>query len=105
MRFIQCDNKATPKSGQCCEYPFTTAVAEKIQDTSVLVHELVGCRSLDECTRFHSDSLSCLLTGFYGFIPQNDLFTDINHFTLPQNCVMNIQLFIVATPHSPTVNI
>lgn len=77
--------KATPKGGQCCKYPFTTAVAEKIQDTFVPVQKVVGCRSMDECTRFPPDSLSFLLTGYYGFIPLKDLFTDMNQSSLPQN--------------------
>ena len=90
--------KATPKGGQCCKYPFTTAVAEKTQDTLVPVHKVVGCRSMDECTRFPPDSLSFLPTGYYGFIPLDDLFTDINQFVLPRESTLNIHLFYVANP-------
>lgn len=97
--------KATPKGGQCSKYPFTTAVAEKTQDTLVPVHKIVECRSMDECTRFPPDSLSFLPTGYYGFIPLDDLFTDMNQSSLPREYVLNIHLFYVATPHSPTVNL
>ena len=97
--------KATPKGGQRCKYPFTTAVAEKTQDTFVPVQKVVGCRSMDECTRFPPDSLSFFLTGHYGFIPLDDLFTDMNQSSLSREYVLNIHLFYVATPHSPTVNL
>lgn len=84
LKYKEKIKKATPKGGQCSKYPFTTAVAEKTQDTLVPVHKVVGCRSMDECTRFPPDSLSFLLTGYYGFIPLDDLFTDMNQSSLPQ---------------------
>lgn len=97
--------KATPKGGQRSKHPFTTACAEKTQDALVPVQKVVECRSMDECTRFPPDSLSFLLTGYYGFIPLKDLFTDMNQSSLPREYVLNIHLFYVATPHSPTVNL
>jgi len=91
-------HKATPKSGQCSKYPFTTAVAEKIQDTFVPVQKVVGCLSMDECTRFPPDSLSFLLTGYYGFIPLDDLFTDINQSTLPQKACLEHPIILRRYP-------
>ena len=82
----------------CCTYPFTTVVTEKAQDTKYTSVVIEGCRSMDECTRLPPDSLRGFLTGYYGFLPLDDLFTDINQFVLPRESTLNIHLFYVANP-------
>ena len=98
MKYKEIIQKATPKGGQCCKYPFTTVVAEKIQDTFVPVQIVVGCRSMDECIRFPPDSLSFLLTEYYGFIPLDDLFTDINQSRLPQKAFLEHPIILRRYP-------
>ena len=50
---------------------------------NTLVWEIERCRSADECIRFHPNSLKFFLTGYYGFIPLDDLITDMNQRDLP----------------------
>ena len=50
---------------------------------NTLVWEIERCLSADECIKFHPDSLKLFLTGYYGSLPLDDLFTDMNQRNLP----------------------